>query len=383
MRIAATLTLDDAAVRPWDAVVAGAGPAGSLVARQLALRGFSVLLVDRAAFPRFRVCGCCLNAGALETLRSVGLGGLARACGAVQLSEVCLAACGRSARLWLPGSVSLSRETFDTALLGSAISAGVAFLSRTTARSLVEKDGGRVRHVALRAGEQERAAEARLLLAADGLGGRVLADEPDCDSPSDPASRIGAGAVAAEAPAFFAAGTIYMACGDGGYVGLVRLEDGRLDVAAALDPWLVRKRDGVAGAVAAILECTDWPPLPCLAELPWRGTPALTRRRRRLAGPGFFVLGDAAGYVEPFTGEGMAWALASAAALAPLAADCLLRPAGGGRWPGLHRRLLGPRQRLCRVVARCLRHPRLIAGLVGVLRWAPFLAAPLVRRLCR
>src|SRR5260370_26262195 len=72
--IAATLDLQTAARTVWDAVVVGAGPAGSLAARELARRGRAVLLVDRAAFPRAKVCGCFLNGNALATLRDGGLG---------------------------------------------------------------------------------------------------------------------------------------------------------------------------------------------------------------------------------------------------------------------------------------------------------------------
>src|SRR5205823_4250104 len=184
-------------------------------------------------------------------------------------------------------------------------------------------------------------------------------------------------------PPFFVEGTIFMACGEGGYVGLVRLEDGRLDVAAALDAWLVRRRGGLGSAVAAILASVGWPEIPELSRRTWRGTPALTRQLARLAGPRFFVLGDAAGYVEPFTGEGMAWALASATALTPLAVEAVeeWRPDLARRWQGLHRRLFGPRRRLCSAVTRLLRWPRLVRLAVGVLSWTPFLAAPLVRRL--
>ena len=60
----------------WDAFVAGAGPAGTTVARLLAARGLSVLLVDRATFPRDKVCGCCLNGVAVDALERTGLGGL-------------------------------------------------------------------------------------------------------------------------------------------------------------------------------------------------------------------------------------------------------------------------------------------------------------------
>jgi flavin-dependent dehydrogenase len=165
----------------------------------------------------------------------------------------------------------------------------------------------------------------------------------------------------------------------------VRLEDGRLDVAAALDAWLIRKHGGLGRAVAALLAGVNWPALPGLAGLSWHGTPSLTRRRPRLAGQRFFVLGDAAGYVEPFTGEGMAWALASAVAVTPLAVEAIRHwsPNLARRWQALHRHLFEPRRRLCGLVTRMLRLPRLMHGLIGVLARAPFLAAPLVRRLQR
>ena len=83
MTVAAMITAEEAAARSWDAVVVGAGPAGSVAARELARRGVSVLLVDKATFPRAKVCGCCLNAAALDTLAKIGLADLPRRCGAV------------------------------------------------------------------------------------------------------------------------------------------------------------------------------------------------------------------------------------------------------------------------------------------------------------
>ena len=58
----------------YDAVVIGAGPAGGVAALGLARAGRRVLLVDKQRFPRPKVCGCCLNASALATLRRVGVG---------------------------------------------------------------------------------------------------------------------------------------------------------------------------------------------------------------------------------------------------------------------------------------------------------------------
>ena len=71
MKIAATVQFDEAVNQTWDVIVVGAGPAGSLTARELARLGRRVLLVDKASFPRPKVCGCCLSGSALAAL-SVG-----------------------------------------------------------------------------------------------------------------------------------------------------------------------------------------------------------------------------------------------------------------------------------------------------------------------
>ena len=61
----------------WDAIVIGAGPAGALAARQIALQGLHTLLIDGKHFPRAKVCGGYLNSRALQALREVGLGHVA------------------------------------------------------------------------------------------------------------------------------------------------------------------------------------------------------------------------------------------------------------------------------------------------------------------
>ena len=93
---------------------------------------------------------------------------------------------------------------------------------------------------------------ARVVVAANGLGGRLHAHEGEGPSNIQPGSRIGAGALAETAPTFFQDGTIYMACGEGGYVGLVRLEDGRLDIAAAFDTALIKASQGLGKAAELI-----------------------------------------------------------------------------------------------------------------------------------
>jgi flavin-dependent dehydrogenase len=371
----------EAGRRRWGALVVGAGPAGALAAHQLARRGVGVLLVDRVAFPRAKVCGCCLSGAALAALASAGLAGLPQACGAVPLEQVRLAAGRRSAAVCMGGGVSLSRERFDASLVEAAVAAGVAFLPETQAAlGGVTADG---REVLLRRGGQAVTAHAGVVVAADGLGGGLLARAGLADSPPEPGSRLGAGVVCPDAPAFYRPGVVYMACGTNGYLGLVRLEDGRLDLAAALDAAWLRACGGPGAAAAALVGEAGWPAPAGLDALPWRGTPALTRRPRRRAAERVFALGDAAGYVEPFTGEGMAWALSGAVALAPLAARAAERwePLFARAWPRRFRRLVERSQFACRAAAFVLRRPWLARTLVAVLAHAPSLARPFLRHL--
>jgi flavin-dependent dehydrogenase len=353
-------------------VVIGAGPAGAVTARELARRGCSVLLVDRARFPRAKVCGCCLNVAAVATLQKLGLGSVLA--DGVPLREVRIAARALSARIKLPGGVALSRAALDAALVREAVRAGVEFRDGVNAAlGECDSDG---REVVLDRSESLRAG---VVVIASGLTGTDAAPEAG--------SRIGAGvSVPAEAvPAYFTAGTIFMATARGGYVGLVRIDGGRLDVAAAFDVAFVKAHGGSGPAAEAVLGTVDWPRIPGLADLPWRGTPALTRRARELAGERWFAVGDAAGYVEPFTGEGMAWAVSSAAALAPIAAravrwwdDSLV-----SEWESTYRRAIGKRQRTCRVVARVLRSPALTGLAVRALGAFPVLSRPVVAGLNR
>lgn len=342
-----------------DVIVIGAGPAGAVAARELARRGVSVRLVDKAYFPRPKVCGCCLNGAAVRTLQRLGLGSVLA--GGVPLTDARIAAGRRCARVKLPGGVALSREAFDVALVREAITAGVEFCEGVTVKL------------------EEARAEARLAIVASGLVGN--------DATLDPGSRIGAGITvpASAVPAFFSPGTIFMATARGGYVGCVRVEDGRLDVAAAFDVAFLKGQGGPGPAAEAVLGEVGWPRIPGLAELPWKGTPALTRRAKQLGGERWFAVGDAAGYVEPFTGEGMAWAVMSAAALAPIAARATRRwdESFVSEWERTHRRTVGTRQRVCRVVSRVLRSPTLTTCAVRALSVLPVLSRPVVASLNR
>jgi 2-polyprenyl-6-methoxyphenol hydroxylase-like FAD-dependent oxidoreductase len=189
--------------------------------------------------------------------------------------------------------------------------------------------------------------------------------------------------VIADAPRFYGERTIFMAVGRDGYVGAVRVEDGSLNVAAAFAPALVRRLGTPAKAAAAVLAEAGYPAIAGLDDAHWQGTARLTRRTRPLAGERIFLLGDAAGYVEPFTGEGIAWALASGQAVAPVALQAIERwnPGLVRVWPDVHKRLVGRRQVVCRAIALCLRRPWLAAIGFAVLFRLPAAAGVVVRRL--
>lgn len=93
----------------WDAIVIGAGPAGSFTALQLARAGKQVLLVDKAHFPRAKVCGCCINQSAYRVLQRAGIGGVVTGNAALPLNSLELVDGTACATIEISGSFALSR----------------------------------------------------------------------------------------------------------------------------------------------------------------------------------------------------------------------------------------------------------------------------------
>jgi flavin-dependent dehydrogenase len=135
-----------------------------------------------------------------------------------------------------------------------------------------------------------------------------------------------------------------------------------------------------------VLREAGFEPLPALALADWQRTPALTRRSRPLAGNRYLLLGDAAGYVEPFTGEGMGWALMAALSSTPLALAALNKGWDeqlARDWSRSQAALMARRQRLCQALAQVLRRPWSSRLLFDALRRWPSLAEPLLASLHR
>jgi flavin-dependent dehydrogenase len=384
MAEAGVMPLERAVSQPWDAIVIGAGPAGALSATLLARAGLSVLLVERRAFPRRKVCGGCLNAQALASLARAGLDDRVRALGATGVHALRLHHHARTAVIRLPPGFAVSRHALDAALASAAEEAGCVFLVETAAVVVPEgnepwREGWR--RVSLRRPHgQSVMASARAIVVADGLSHSSLRECPSFHSRVSRTARIGVGGEAGPGTIALDPGSITMAVGRRGYVGAVEVESGRINIAAAIDPAFLKAHPTASGAVLAILGEAGVRASASLDTIDWMGTIPLTRRLSRPAARGVFVLGDAAGYVEPFTGEGMAWAFAGAEAVVPF-----VRRAIGSHGHGLERdwirtyaRGIGRDQRWCRLVARLLRVPAIVTPLLLLLQRKPGLAGPVL-----
>ncbi|VTS08582.1 NAD(P)/FAD-dependent oxidoreductase [Tuwongella immobilis] len=369
------MTAKPIASQSVDVLIVGAGPAGAIAALLLARRGFAVRLVDRATFPRWKVCGCCLNARAVASLESIGLGHLLRDAGAVPLNELVWAIGERSVRLPLGGGRAISRERFDDGIIAAAQSAGATFQPETRVEAGESSES--FRRVWLHSPHGIESIDAKIVIAADGLSSQWLPVTIAAGT------RIGAGTTLPDSDPFYTPGHIWMATHRQGYVGLTQLEDGRLDVAAAWDRAALRELGGPGPAAATVLESVGWPIPRGWESAAWRGTPGLTRHARELGQSRLFGVGDAVGYVEPFTGEGMSWAIAGAIALAPIVASAVehWHPDSILQWSRKYHRHVGSHQQLCRWVAGLMRRPRWVHWTIAGLQQIPAIANPVIRRL--
>jgi len=367
--------------RCFDVVVIGAGPAGTCAALAALAAGARTAIVERAVFPRSKVCGCCLAPAGIAALRSLGAEDVLH--DAVALREVVVEAGGASARISGDRGAAIGRDVLDDRLLRRAAEHGASAWTDTSATvtgpgevTLTDRSGGRTASLS-----------AAVVLVADGLGGSALR-AAGAGSNADAAwhvsrgSRMGFGAVLPAGTVECASGVIRMKVAPGGYVGAVQLADGRVDVAAAADPTTVRRLGGPAACAQEWLGDAVRRP-DALRAAAWRGTPTLTRRRAKVHGPRLMVVGDAAGYVEPFTGEGMGWAMSAGRAAGDLAARVARGSAVTADWPRMMHAIHSHDRVRCRAIALALRSPMLTGAALRALALAPSVLEALARRIGR
>jgi flavin-dependent dehydrogenase len=362
----------------WDVVVLGAGPAGCLAARQLALTQLRVLLVERRRLPRFKVCGGCLGGAALDLLTQLGLGHLPSRCGGVTLQRMRLASGGKTAEFPIGKRVAVCRKEFDHLLAQEAVQAG-ATLHDETVGVLLPAASSTCRSVQLQQTHFQQTVRTRAVIMATGLAPSA----PDCSTTIAANSFIGLSTTVESSDRFADCPLLQMACSNDGYVGLAPLGGGRLDIAAALNPRSLARTKSPPQLVERILIESGIAPLHGLEKAAWRGTPALTQQTRPLATHRCILIGDAAGYVEPFTGEGIGWAMQSALDAAGFVLVQLdhWNSRAVQRWARDYAAALRRRQLHCRAVTALLRHSAVRTIAIHALNVAPGLARPIVNRL--
>jgi flavin-dependent dehydrogenase len=379
----------------YDLVVIGAGLAGCLTALATAKQGARVLLVDAKPFGRAKVCGGCLNQTAWQVLEHFGLDDVLRGAGSQSLTALRWICHSRQAEWPMPIMHSISRQRMDTVMVRAAIEHGVTYCDRTHATVLPMSDPiGQerltepARLVALRehglSSNETTTVRAHVVVAADGLGHPSLAKLPEFASHVATDSRVGVGATFASPSTVYGGDLLTMVTGQSGYVGFCRVEENLLNVAAAFDASALKptaatgsRANRLAAAVAGLLKENGLPLPEGLMEANWTGTPPLTRRSQALAGHRLLLVGDSASYVEPFTGEGMAWALKSAALVSPIALEGVAQWSDhvARDWTTAWKTQVYSQQRICRFVAGAMRRPRLTSLVVPLLNRIPNLPA--------
>ena len=125
----------------YDAVIAGAGPAGTVAATVLARAGARVALIDRARFPRHKLCGDTLNPGVLAILKRLKLAAIAEGCGLPVAGMILTGEDGTTVEARYPNGLvarAIKRSDLDWALVHDAVAAGVDFIPHVARQAEIE-----------------------------------------------------------------------------------------------------------------------------------------------------------------------------------------------------------------------------------------------------
>jgi flavin-dependent dehydrogenase len=372
-----------------DVIVAGGGPAGALAACLLARAGARVTVFERGRFPRPKLCGDTLNPGAVALLRRHFEIGPLEAM-ATPIDGMLLSGPGP---VFVRGEygagvrgLGVTREVFDAWLIGRAVDAGAHLVEDATVLGPVFDARGHVSGVRVghRAGGVTTA-HAALTLGADGRRSRL---GTACGLSACAASprRWAIGAYFDGVTGLSSLGEMHVR--DGYYIGVAPTADGRAN-ACLVQPY------GGGGA---------WPAPDALLHQRVQADPVLGPRFSRAVAttratvlgplaidtrmpgcPGLLLIGDAAGFIDPMTGDGIRLALAGAELAASAVGDVLSGRQDAHRAHlayarGLRARL-GPKRLFNRTLRGLVSSPRAVSmaaraaviwpgALRGAIRWA-------------
>ncbi len=346
-----------------EVVVVGAGPAGSAMAYYLAQAGRDVLLVDKAGFPRDKTCGDGLTPRALGVLRHMGV-----------LEQIAAAGCRIGAvRLYAPNGrlvhspvpawgdlptflVVLPRFELDHMLLQHAQAAGARYRAKVEVTNVV-REGEQVTGVEAKGPEGPETIRARYVVVATGAGVGLLERAGLLAAPPQFGRAVrgyyeGIGELT-DAIEFHMHSVplpgyawVFPTSGTGANVGAGDFTDKahqrtRPTPRQALDNFMASPF--VAGRMAGAKLQGAIKGYPLRFDFP----------TAQLAFPGLMLIGEAAGLVNPLTGEGIDYALESAEAAAETLLEALRRDEGAERAAERHTRAL--RQRFQRAFVTIIR----------------------------
>jgi flavin-dependent dehydrogenase len=368
-----------------DVLVLGAGPAGSALANDLARAGFHVLLADRKAFPRHKPCGEFLSPQCAPYLEALGLPSIGtlgvHLVGGMRLFGYGARALGRFRQLaGRPATdragFGIRRERFDHWLLQAAQRAGATFLERHECRTLLRDNDGSVTGALLRdpSGALHECT-ARWVVGADGVHS-VVARELGVQRREAWLDQF---ALVAHFEGVSPLPTAEVHLLPGGFFAATTVDENLFSVNLVLPRKVLQTRTSRDWDAFV----ASWFPLaPGIGErlsgarrlLPWRGTGPLAwsttaQTFRRAA-----LVGDAAGYVDPLTGEGIYYALFGARTLGEALRQALHEPARSraalAAYARERARELAPRFVAAKALQHALRHPWLVRSFLrGLGRW--------------
>lgn len=359
-------------VSQFDVVVVGAGPAGSVSATLLSRKGYRVALIDRAHFPREKTCAEYMSPGVSDVLARLAIPAMdVPQATWIEGMEV-VSPRGRVLRVNYHDdsgrtlyACTIPRRHFDARLLEQAALSGALIMEATIAREPIVV-GDRVTGVRVAVGGREVDVTARLTVVADGARSTLARALGISRSPRWP-RRLGLVAHYSGTSALRGAyGQMHVR--SAAYCGVAPMSDGSLNVALVVAEDALRRSGLTATQYFDRWVSTDDEIRALLRDsvrvTRVRGLLPVGARSIRASVAGALLVGDAAGFFDPFTGEGIYRALRGAELAAAVGDAALasgeLSSTALGQYDVLRRAVFRDKEHVTRLVQLFVQYPRLM-----------------------